>query len=157
MIMTDTNPISRNGLRNESGVALLLTMMLMLLLSLLTVSLYELLQASAQITGNHKLDLQTTYIADAGVEDAINELRDDPEWTTPDPMIVSFSDGQYEVNILSNVPDPNPGIFRKVKIRSDGTVSGFQRRLEVEVDIIEMGESGGYLVATTSWKLTPIL
>jgi len=154
--MTDTNPTGYTALRNESGVALLLTMMLMLMLSLLTMSLYELLQTSVQITGNYELDLQTTYIADAGVEGAINELRYDPGWTTGFSN-VSFSDGTYGVTILSNVLDPNPGIFRKVKIRSDGTMSGFQRRLEVEVSIIDVGGSGSYLIATTSWKLMPIL
>ena len=116
-------PEQKTGLQSESGAALLLTLILMLVLSLLTVSLYELLQTSTQITGNHRLDLQTTYIADAGAEAAINELRDDPSWNTGFSA-TSFGGGTYEVTVI------NPG-SGDVEIQSTGTLFGFERKLKV--------------------------
>ena len=122
-------PDQKAGLQSESGAALLLTLILMLVFSLLTVSLYELLQTSIQITGNHRLDLRTTYIADAGAEAAINELRIDPEWAGP-ISVTPFAGGAYEVVVVSN--DPGPG---DVEILSTGTISGFQRRLRVIINV----------------------
>ncbi|MFC1717353.1 PilX N-terminal domain-containing pilus assembly protein [Candidatus Poribacteria bacterium] len=151
--MIDTNPTSNAALRNESGAALLLTLMLMLVLSLLTVSLYELLQTSSQITGNHRRELKTTYIADAGVEDAINILRSNPYEIAQTFPVVSFGNGEYEVTILSNEP-VDAGILRGVDIRSVGTLSGFRRAIEAHIQIVDAGELG-YKASITSWEFVP--
>ena len=122
-------PDQKAGLQSQSGAALLLTMILMLLFSLLTLGLYELLQTSTQITGNHRLDLRTSYVADAGAEAAINELRNDPEWGGFGPT--PFGGGTYEV-VVSYDDSGTPPI---VTIESTGTISGFQRKLIVEIEI----------------------
>lgn len=150
----------KTDLQNERGAALLLTMILMLVFSLLTVSLYELLEASTQITGNHRLELRTTYIADAGVEDAINELREDINWDSgfPDPGVEfpAGSGNTYTVSVDDVVITPNPAIAARKYIVSTGTIAGFQRRLEVYVDLIRIGDSGNYGVDIIAWKLMPL-
>ncbi len=155
MTATNSNCSDR---RNEHGAALLLTLILMLVLSLLTVSLYELLQASTQITGNHRLELRTTYIADAGVEAAINELRVDPSWVDAGGVFidVAFGDGTYTVNILNNDFSLDPTIFREADIISTATVFSFQRKIEAHVAIAIIGYVDTvprYSVSTISWKL----
>ena len=140
-------------LRNESGAAMLLSIMLMVVLSLLTITLFELLTASTQIIGNHRLEIRTLYIADAGVEAAINELRDNPDWVDGIDPAVPFADGTYEVLVASNTEGSNPAIWREAVIIATGTVSDFTRTIEVHVKIIRIGATENFTVATTEWKL----
>lgn len=139
--------------QSERGAAMLLSIMLMVVLSLLTITLFELLTASTQIAGNHRLEIRTLYIADAGVEAAINELRDDPTWGTGFTDI-AFGDGKYTVNVFDAAPT-NPAIYDEKDIISTGTIGGFDRTVSVHVKIIWIGGSDPpeYSVATTSWRL----
>ena len=147
----------KTDVQNERGAALLLTMILMLVLSLLTVSLYEMLQASTQITGNHKLELRATYIADAGVEDAINRLRNTPTWagTIPSEEFPAGSGNTYVVDVDNSPSELGTPVLREATITSTGTLSGFQRALSVHVHVLEIGVpgSGDYAVSTESWQL----
>ena len=137
---------------DERGVALILTMMLMVVFSLLTLGMFNLLTTSTQISGNHRLDLRTTYIADAGMEDAINELRDSPDSLDGSTFSESFEDGTYTVTV-ENAPVTNPvAFYREKDITSKGTISGFERTIVAHVVIIDMGGTG-YAVANTSWML----
>ena len=143
----------RSHLQNERGAAMLLSIMLMVVLSILTITLFELLTASTQITGNHRLEVRTLYVADAGVEAAINELRDDPTWGVGFTDI-AFGDGKYTVGV-ANFPPTNMAIYAEKDITSVGTIDGFDRTVLVHVKIIRMGTSAPpiYSVATSSWRL----
>ena len=148
-------------LQSERGAALLLTMILMLVFSLLTVSLYELLEASTQIAGNHIQDLKAVCAADAGVEDAINQLllveatRD-----STDPVVVTgglSSGGTYTATIM-DAATPNPTFSHEKDIVSTGTFLGVTRQIETHIGIIKSYDSKGdpvYAVATASWILRP--
>lgn len=142
----------RFDLQDESGAVLLLTMMLMIVFALLTVSLFDFLTASTQITGNHRLELRTLGIADAGIEAAVNELRADPYWTAGFSD-ESFSDGEYTVTVDSNITGSNPAIFREADITSTGELDSFQRAASVHVKITEDSGLGTYSVSTTSWRI----
>ena len=52
----------------SSGAALVIALIVMAMLSLLTVSTFDMLTINVQIAGNHAKELQASYIADAGVE-----------------------------------------------------------------------------------------
>ena len=141
--------------QNERGAAMLLSIMLMVVLSLLTITLFELLTASTQITGNHRLEIRTLYVADAGVEAAINKLRDNPDWS--DGFTDEFPIGtgnKYTVGVV-DVPPTNLAIYAEKDITSVGTIGGFDRTILVHVKIIWIGRSDPpeYSVATTSWRL----
>ena len=144
--------------QSESGVALLLTLILMVVFSLLSVSLFELLKASTQISGNHRLDLRATCAADAGVEDAINRLRADPD-NPDDPLIpYSFSGtlagSTYSVTITDSSPS-NMAIYDEKDISSTGTVMGLSRTAQAHVRIIKVFGTDPivYIVMVTSWEL----
>ena len=149
---------SKAVLQSESGAALLLVMILMVVFSLLTLAMFDLLKTSTQISGNHKRDLRTIYIADAGVEHAIDLLRDDP--TLADDFdypiaSTSFADGTYEVTIKDAGVPLSPTFYRQKDIISTGTLLGLSRTIEVHAKIIEVGSATPsiYVVATISWKL----
>ena len=129
------------------GAALIIALIVMALLSLLIVCLLEMLAINVQITGNHSRDIQALYIAEAGVEDAIDRLRDDPSWDAglTDIEFPAGSGNTYTVSIDNS---GSPSII----IASNGTVSNFQRALEVQIEVT--GSSPPYSVSTTYWKET---
>ena len=61
--------------KNRRGFVLVLTLMLITLLSVLTITSFEMVIATTQITGNHKRYLQALYAADAGVEHSVYVLN----------------------------------------------------------------------------------
>jgi Tfp pilus assembly protein PilX len=145
-------------LGEESGVVLIITMSLMIMFSLLTLGMFDLLKSSTQISGNHKTDLQTVYIADAGVEDAINELRKDPTLADDadyDIASTSFADGTYTAKITNvDIDPPTPTFIREMDIESTGTLNGYSRTIKAHAKIIQLGAlPGDYAVAITSWNL----
>lgn len=151
----------------EKGSALLLVIILMFVFSLLSVSMLMLLTTSTQISGNYRRDLETLYIADAGMEHAISILRNDPSagrdaatWTANDPGEVTFGDGKYkieDVTLLSpEYPDPSPSIQALYKIVSTGAIGGFKRAVEVYVKFVPIsGGTGGCAAVTMSWQTVP--
>ncbi len=148
----------RAVLQNEKGAALLLTMILMVVFSLLTLAMYDLLKTSTQISGNHKRDLRATYIADAGVEEAINLLRNDPDLAVDadHPVVIgptSFADGTYTTTIKYAGSPLSPTFYSQKDIESTGTLHGSSRTIEVHAKILRIGSASNFAVATTSWKL----
>jgi type II secretory pathway component PulK len=143
------NLIQRNKLNNERGVALILAMMVMVALSLLTVNSFEMLSGSISISRNHKDDLQALYVAEAGIEDAIIQLRYDRNWG------VGFLDGKDFNGNKYIVEIENPsGSQDIVKITSTGKVGNFSRVLEAQAKIIGTEEFSPleYSVAVLYWK-----
>ena len=132
-------------LQGESGVALVVALIVMTMRSLLTISSLEMLTLNVQITNNHIYDLQAMCIADAGLEDAIDRLRDDPNWDMglTDVEFPAGSGNTYTVSI------DNSG-YPFMVITSTGTVSNFQRSLEIQIRVT--GSSPPYSIRTIYWK-----
>lgn len=160
-------PVQAANLQNERGVALLLTIMLMVVFSLLSVSLFEMLKASTQISGNHRLELRTLYIANAGVEDTIKRLcdADEVDWDNfvrglIDPPEVSFAGGKYDPDIYvisTEIPDPSPSIYGRYRIVCTGTIGDFKRAVGSYINLIRFGnpDSPVFVAQTTSWQVIP--
>jgi Tfp pilus assembly protein PilX len=137
-------------LNNEKGVALILAIMLMLALAVLTISAFELLISSVRITKNIKDDFQALYVSEAGIEDAILQLRYNGNWNTGFTD-KNFGGNNYDVTITT-VSMVNGHQFM-VDIQSTGKVGYFQRILKARVKIIETPEfpSLPYSVAVMYW------
>lgn len=151
---------SKVVLQSESGVVLLLVMILMVVFSLLTLAMFDLLKTSTQISGNHKRDLRAIYIADAGAEDAINLLRNNPDLAVDvdSPVFIgptSFAGGTYTTTIKYAGIPLTPTFHSQKDIYSTGTLDGLSRTIVVHVKSIQIGSAtpGNYAIATTSWKL----
>ena len=147
---------SKAVLQSESGAVLLLVMILMVVFSLLTLAMFDLLKTSTQISGNHKRDLRAVYIADAGAEHAINLLRADPTLADAADYAIastSFADGAYAVTIEDAGTPSTPTFFTQKNIYSTGTLQGLSRTIVVHAKSIQIGSASNYAIATTSWKL----
>lgn|GEM_PF-1860115 len=148
------------NLKNERGAVLLLAIMLMVIFSLLTVTLFDRLKASIQISGNHRTDLRAIYTGDGGVEDAINQLREDPTLADDEPYSFTGTGayGSYTVTIEDAEVSNSVTYYREKDITSVGTAYGYQRTIEVHVKIRE-GETPPpdpllvYTVRVSSWKV----
>ncbi len=68
-------------MKNKKGVALTLTLFILIIVSLLCIAFLELTTSELQIVGNHFSRLQALNIADAGVENAIAHLKFVNGWT----------------------------------------------------------------------------
>lgn len=145
------------NLKKEKGAVLLLAIMLMVVFSLLTVTLFDRLKASIQISGNHRMDLRAIYTADAGAEDAINQLREIPELgdDTPYNFARTGAYGSYTVTIADAEVLNTVTYYREKDITSVGIAFGYQRTLLVHVKIRKIGASDPpvYLVMVSSWKV----
>src|SRR5438105_11463475 len=62
-------------MKNDRGVALILVMLSMLLLSVLAVSIVFTARSETFASHNYKLDTQADYLAKAGIQRAINWFR----------------------------------------------------------------------------------
>jgi Tfp pilus assembly protein PilX len=131
--------------QDEQGSALILTLLILMVMSILIISALELLSTDLQIIDNHLRDIQATYIADAGIEDAIYELTQNFNWSTgfTDKEFPSGSGSIYTVTVENNYP--------LVTITSTSTVSGIQRTIEAQVEVYG-STSPPYSVKVIYWK-----
>ena len=132
---------------SECGAALVVALIVMALLAMLTMGTLDMLTTNVQIASNHAHEFKASYIADAGVEDVIDRLRDDPTWDTG-LLDVEFPAGSGNTYTVSVDNSDYPSII----IAATGTAANFQRFLEVKVRI--SGASPPYSVAVNYWKET---
>ena len=125
----------------------MVALIVMAVLALLTISSLDMLTLNVQLAGNHERELKASYTADAGVEDAIDRLRDDSGWDAglTDVEFPAGSGNTYTVTIDNSKS-------RLIVITSTGTVPNLQRSLEVQVKIT--GSSSPYLATVMYWKET---
>lgn len=113
---------------HKKGAALLLAIFSLIIISLLVTAFLEFTTIDLQIIGNHLMRNQALYIADAGIEYAISQLRINNNWKqTPQPIVLPVGSGNtYDVT-YSSVSG---------KIISKATlVSGQEVTLEAKVSI----------------------
>ncbi|MFQ5951833.1 MAG: hypothetical protein ACE5JK_00285 [Candidatus Omnitrophota bacterium] len=127
-------------MKNKKGIALILVLFTLLFISLLVVAFVDLATIDQQIVTNQVRDLQTSFIADAGVETAVYELRQDSGYggTGGDVEFPAGSGNTYNVTVSGST------------ITSVGTVSDFSRT--IEVDFLIAGAGAPYTVRINTWK-----
>jgi len=121
------------GKKQESGVALIISLFVLFLTSVLIVAFLESLTTDLQITKNHSSELEATYIAEAGVEDALYELKQDSSWNAgfTDKLFPEDSSSSYTVTI-------DDSSYPEITITSTATLaSGYQRTLSATVEVQE--------------------
>ncbi len=112
----------------KKGAALLLAIFSLIIISLLVTAFLEFTTIDLQIISNHLMRNQALYIADAGIEYAISQLRINNNWKqTPQPIVLPVGSGNtYDVT-YSSVSG---------KINSKATlVSGQEITLEAKVSV----------------------
>lgn len=134
---------------NRKGVAFLLALFTLIVVSLLTVAFLEFITTDLQITGNHQARAQAYYIAEAGVESAVFSLQGNPNWAGGGTVNLLLPDGKVaHYNVVCS------GLLPNRLIRSRGAMgSGGGLEVIIEAAIsITTGNGPDSLVKITSWR-----
>ena len=113
--------------RRNNGSILLLTIFVIALLSALVIGMLQMNTEEIQLMQNQIYATQALVTAEAGLNDAFSELRDDDEWVGPltdEP----FNGGLYNVSVTGALPN--------LTIESEGiSVQGFVARVRADVTV----------------------
>jgi Tfp pilus assembly protein PilX len=128
----------------EKGFILVLTLLVSLIIATLVIAFLSMSSIDLDLIKNHMYSLKAYYIAEAGVADAINQIRlngplADTQWQAFFP---SGSSDIYTVSVSQS----------SSVINSTGLAyaANFSRILEVKVSI--SGSSSPYTVSINQWK-----
>lgn len=134
--------------KNARGFVLVLVLFTVLILATLIIGLLNLTAIDADLTKNHIYSLQAYYIAEAGIADAISELRENgPNADSYQENFPQGTSSEYSVVMTDSSP---------VVITSTGIVTeaNFRRTLEVRVDVTGGGMMAPYDTSIVQWKET---
>jgi len=113
--------------RRNNGSVLLITIFVIALLSALVIGMLQMNTEEIQLMQNQIYAAQTLVTAEAGLNDAFSELRDDDEWVGPltnEP----FNGGLYNVSVTGALPN--------LTIESEGiSAQGFVARVRADVTV----------------------
>jgi len=135
----------KNHLRSEKGAALIISLLLLLVLTVLALSLINTSTFEIGISGNEKTRLEAFYAAEAGIQMALSQL---PSMEVV-PRTRIGSDSRYWSGNVRDRNNPTPpeslGLafqygsdlsqfgFRRIRIHVTGESQGAVRELEVQV------------------------
>ena len=126
--------------KRDQGSVMLLAVFVIALLSALVTGILQLNTEEIQLMQNHVYASQALAVAEAGLNDALSEIRADDEWDsgfTNKP----FGYHTYTVTVSGSLPD--------LEIESTGTSSqGFVARVEAKITV---GPASPYVVRIDSF------
>ena len=136
---------SRKKLEKETkGFVLVLTLFTVLILATLIIGFINITAIDLNLVKNHACSLKAYYIAEAGIADAINQIRlsgplEDTQWEQFFPVATS---NKYNVSVSQN--------STLINCTGLAFISNFSRALEVQVKVT--GSSPPYRVSIKRWK-----
>ena len=135
----------KNHVRSEKGAALIISLLLLLVLTVLALSLINTSTFEIGISGNEKTRLEAFYAAEAGIQMALSQL---PSMEAI-PRTTIGSDSQYWSGSVKDRSNPPPSeslglafqygsdlsqfAFRRIGIHVTGESEGAVQELEVQV------------------------
>jgi type II secretory pathway pseudopilin PulG len=109
------------------GSIMLIAIFVIALLSAMVIGILQMNTEEIQLMQNQIYAAQALATAEAGLNDAFSELRDDDEWVGPltnEP----FNEGLYNVSVTGTLPN--------LTIESEGTsAQGFVARVKADVTV----------------------
>ena len=113
--------------KRDQGSVMLIAVFVIALLSALVAGILQLNTEEIQLMQNHVYASQALAVAEAGLNDALSEIRVDDEWDDGFTN-ESFGSHSYTVDVSGSPPD--------LTIESEGTSSqGFVARLEADITV----------------------
>jgi Tfp pilus assembly protein PilX len=126
----------------NNGSVLLITIFAVALLSAITIGILQVNTEEIQLMRNQIRAAEALAIAEAGLNDAFAEIRDDREWEAGFTD-KSFAGGSYTVEVKNKLPNRT--------IESTGTSSqGFVAKVEADVTV---GSSSPYVIAIDNLRI----
>ena len=124
-----------------------MTVFAIALMSTLVIGALHLTTTDLQIARNHQYDEEALYIAEAGIEDAIQELRSDISWD------IGFSNKEYPSGSGNTYTVAVQNDYPTVVLTSTSTVrTSYSRQIEVQVYITGPPAASPYPVRLDYWK-----
>ena len=130
--------------KRKKGFVLVLTLFAVLIMATLIIAFLNITAIDLNLVKNHMCSSQAYYIAEAGIADAINQIRlngplADTQWEETFPLNTSNT---YNVSVSQS----------STVITSTGlaSASNFSRALEVKLSV--SGSSSPYNVSISQWK-----
>lgn len=134
----------KNRKTNRKGAVLVMTVFIIAFCAILITAYLQISTTDLQIVRNQQYSTRALYIAEAGVEDAIYELRQDNTWAAGFTA-KAFAGDTYTVTVANNDPT--------VVIDSTSTVDGsFQRHIQVQLTISGPPQAIPYPIVANYWK-----
>lgn len=118
----------------------MLVLFILTFMSLLIIAFFDIITIEQQISTYQIRDLQAMHIADAGIETAVYELRQDSNYsgTGGDVLFPDGSGNSYNVIVVGNT------------MTSTGTMGSFTRTLEATYTL--RGSPAPFTVVIDTWK-----
>jgi len=130
--------------RNNNGSVLLITIFAIALLSVLVMGMLQMNTEEIQLMQNQVWAAQALAIAEAGLNDALAEIRVDYEWDEGFED-KSFVGGSYSVEVEGDLPN--------LTIESEGTSSqGFVARVAADITV-DTSDSSDYTIRIDSLRI----
>ncbi|MDD5328001.1 MAG: hypothetical protein PHY02_09365 [Phycisphaerae bacterium] len=128
--------------RSEGGSVLLITVFAIALMATITVGILEMSTEELQLMRNQVCAARAQAVAEAGLNDAFAEIRDDSSWTTGFTD-KSFNGDVYDVNVAGTLPN--------LTITSTATTSqGFVARVEADITV---GTGSPYIIRIDNLRI----
>jgi type II secretory pathway component PulK len=126
----------------NNGMALLITVFVIALLSVLVMGMLQINTEETQLMQNQILAAKALTIAEAGLNDAFAQIRTSRDWSSGFSNKL-FEGGSYTVTVTGTLPNRT--------IESTGTTSqGFVARLDADVTI---SSSSPYIIRIDSLRV----
>lgn len=124
------------NIKDEKGIALVLALILMLVLSVLAVAMVFLGTSETKFLVKERLSDSALYIADGGVEYAISELQEDLIYQgTSTPYSVA-NVGEFSVSVSTHPTLPNHYVITSIGYVPDATNPQETRTVRTVVNIV---------------------
>lgn len=123
------------NIKDEKGIALVLALVLMLVLSVLAVAMVFLGTSETKFLVKERLSDSALYIADGGVEYGINELQNDTNYRGPTSYSVANA-GEFSVNVSTQGQPANHYVITSIGYVPDATNPRETRTISSIVNIV---------------------
>lgn len=106
---TSSEPPRRSSAGSERGVALVIALLAMMLMTALGMALMLTSQTETLIGGNFRDSVEGSYVADAGIERVMQDVLSIPDWntilTSPDGIRAGVTSGFVDGTLTPTMPD----------------------------------------------------
>ena len=92
--------------KKQKGSVMLIAMFVIALMTTLVIGIIQMNTEEIQLTQNQVNATEAVCVAEAGLNDALSELRTDDSWTTGFTN-KAFSGGSYDVTVTPSLPNIN--------------------------------------------------
>ena len=131
-----------NVSEKNNGSVMLIAIFTIALLSAIVIGMLEMNTEELQLMRNQIYSVYAVAVAEAGLNDALAEIRTDDTWTTGFTD-KSFNDGLYTVAVTGSLPNRT--------VTSTGTSSeGFIAEVEADITV---GDSNPYVIRIDNLRI----